>query len=104
MPKQLLREKILTLGVRYTNLNPEWFVRYEPNFTGNKKVILYNKKNGRIYLLNELYYIFLCTFPSTVKFKYLTYEFYSSISSGEIDDIYTKMLTNLVKLGVVHLD
>ena len=39
--------------------NKVWFIRFEPNFRGDKKTILYNKSSGELYEVSEIYFHFL---------------------------------------------
>jgi len=38
--------------------NKVWFIRFEPNFQGDKKTILYNKFSGELYEVSEIYFHF----------------------------------------------
>ncbi|MEQ3457455.1 phosphoglycerate mutase [Enterococcus cecorum] len=80
-----------------------WYIRFEPNIIDEKKLILYNKFTEKLYLLPEIYYIYLKNIENLdlcyriIQDKYL-------IENSYAKDLVIEMKNKLLDLGVLSND
>ncbi|WP_271307138.1 phosphoglycerate mutase [Streptococcus thermophilus] len=79
-----------------------WFIRFEPNFQGDKKTILYNKSSGELYEVSEIYFHFL----ESIRNKKICQDALKQRYNTENIDIekIIKIKGNLPNLGVILND
>lgn len=81
-------------------VSKDFFVRYEPNFIGDKKFIIYDKKNDKIYKLNYIYYLFLNSVDKKDFISKLDNEL-GIKDKVESNNIYKTIEKNLIKIGIL---
>ena len=84
-------------------ISKNWFVRFEPNFQSSQKTILYNKLNGDLYELSEVYFDFINNINKKKEFSILTMKKYN-INQSDVEQISKTILENLISLGVILND
>ena len=79
--------------------NKVWFIRFEPNFQGDKKTILYNKFSGELYEVSEIYFHFLesISCQDALKKRYNT-------ENIDLEKIIEQIKGNLLNIGVILND
>ena len=83
--------------------NKVWFIRFEPNFQGDKKTILYNKSCGEIYEVSEIYFHFLESRRNKKSFQDALKQRYNT-ENIDIEKIIQQIKENLLNLGVILND
>lgn len=84
-------------------ISKNWFVRFEPNFQSSQKTILYNKLNGDLYELSEVYFDFINNINQKKVFSILIMKKYN-INQSDVEQISKTILENLISLGVILND
>ncbi|WP_151620190.1 phosphoglycerate mutase [Streptococcus intermedius] len=84
-------------------ISKNWFVGFEPNFQSSQKTILYNKLNGDLYELSEVYFDFINNINQKKEFSILIMKKYN-INQSDVEQISKTILENLISLGVILND
>ena len=83
--------------------NKVWFIRFEPNFQGDKKTILYNKSSGELYEVSEIYFHFLESIRNKKSCQDALNQRYNT-ENINIEKIIEQIKGNLLNLGVILND
>lgn len=78
-----------------------WYIRFEPNLIDEKNLILYNKFTENLYLLPEIYYIYIKNIKN-VDSCYQTIQRKYQVDYTQAKDLVRKLKNNLLDLGVIH--
>lgn len=81
-------------------ISKNWFIRFEPNFQTEQNTILFNKLNGELYEVTEVYYDFIDSLRSRTDFQALLLRKYK-IKEEDVFEIENTILKNLISLGVI---
>lgn len=81
-------------------ISKNWFIRFEPNFQTEQNTILFNKLNGELYEVTEVYYDFIDSLRSGTDFQALLLRKYK-IKKEDVFEIEDTILKNLISLGVI---
>lgn len=81
-------------------ISKNWFIRFEPNFQTEQNTILFNKLNGELFEVTEVYYDFIDSLRIGTDFQKLFLRKYN-VNKEEVFEIENTILKNLISLGVV---
>lgn len=81
-------------------ISKNWFIRFEPNFQTEQNTILFNKLNGELYEVTEVYYDFIDSLRIGTDFQTLLLRKYK-IKKEDVFEIENTILKNLISLGVI---
>lgn len=80
-----------------------WFIRFEPNFQGDKKTILYNKFSGELYEVSEIYFHFLESIRNRESCQDALKKRYNT-ENIDLEKIIEQIKGNLLNIGVILND
>ena len=83
--------------------NKVWFIRFEPNFQGDKKTILYNKSSGELYEVSEIYFHFLESIRNKKSCQDALKQRYNT-ENIDIEKIIEQIKGNLPNQGIILND
>lgn len=83
--------------------NKVWFIRFEPNFQGDKKTILYNKFSGELYEVSEIYFHFLESIRNRESCQDALKKLYNT-ENIDLEKIIEQIKGNLLNIGVILND
>ena len=83
--------------------NKVWFIRFEANFQGDKKTILYNKFSGELYEVSEIYFHFLESIRNRESCQDALKKRYNT-ENIDLEKIIEQIKGNLLNIGVILND
>lgn len=84
-------------------ISKNWFIRFEPNFQTSQKTILYNKTNGDLYELSEVYFDFIDSLKNDSNFREILAKKYA-VNQAETAKFEKIISENVIDLGVLTND